>query len=91
MCFMEGSIMDKSLLNKPNKNNGLIQIVHDFRFTALNVEDDYSFLDTASHEDKLSHMMERVKKLYDNGYSGICLNVDYINYLKNEESFIRVK
>ena len=83
--------MNKPLLNKPNKNNGLIQIVHDFRFTALNVKDDYSFLDTASHEDKLAHMKERVKKLYDNGYSGVCLNVDYIDYLKNAESFIRVK
>ena len=33
-----------------DKNNGPLQIVHDFRFTALNVKDDYSFLDTASHE-----------------------------------------
>ena len=74
-----------------NKNKGPLQIVHDFRFTALNVKDDYSFLDTASHEEKLAHMKQRVKKLYDNGHGGIVLNVDHIDYLENEESFERVK
>ncbi len=83
--------MEKPAFNKPHKKNGLLQIVHDFSFTALNVKDDYSFLDTASHEEKLVHMKERVKKLYDNGYGGICLNVDYTDYLKSEESFLRVK
>lgn len=41
--------MTKPVFSK--KNNGPLQIVHDFRFTALNVSDDYSFLDTACHEE----------------------------------------
>ena len=74
-----------------NKNNGPLQIVHDFRFTALNVKDDYSFLDTASHADKLSHMKERVARLHKLGYGGIVLNVDHIDYLESDDSFKRVK
>ena len=73
------------------KSNGPLQIVHDFRFTALNVKDDYSFLDTCSHEEKLSHMKKRVDSLYDKGYGGIVMNVDHIDYLDNEDSFLRVK
>ena len=70
---------------------GPLQIVHDFRFTALNVKDDYSFLDTASHEEKLTHMKARVDSLCDKGYGGIVLNVDHIEYLEREDSFERVR
>ena len=73
------------------KNNGPLQIVHDFRFTALNVRDDYSFLDTACHEEKLKYMKKRVDRLCEKGYGGIILNVDHIDYLESEESFERVK
>ena len=73
------------------KNNGPLQIVHDFRFTALNVRDDYSFLDTACHEEKLKYMKKRVDRLCEKGYGGIVLNVDHIDYLESEESFERVK
>ena len=55
------------------KNNGPLQIVHDFRFTALNVRDDYSFLDTACHEEKLKYMKKRVDRLCEKGYGGIVL------------------
>lgn len=74
-----------------NKNKGPLQIVHDFRFTALNVKDNYSFLDTASHEEKLSHMKNRVDSLYEKGYGGIVMNVDHIEYLSRPDSFERVK
>ena len=74
-----------------SKNKGPLQIVHDFRFTALNVKDDYSFLDTASHEEKLSHMKKRVDSLHDKGYGGIVMNVDHMDYLEKEDSFLRVK
>lgn len=74
-----------------NKNKGPLQIVHDFRFTALNVKDDYSFLDVACHEEKLSHMKKRVDSLCDKGYGGIVMNVDHIDYLSNEDSYLRVK
>ena len=73
------------------KNNGPLQIVHDFRFTALNVRDDYSFLDTACHEEKLKYMKKRVDRLCEKGYGGIVLNVDHIDYLESEESFERVR
>lgn len=81
-------------MSKPvftNEKAGPLQIVHDFRFTALNVKDDYSFLDTATHEEKLSHMRERVTRLHNLGYGGIVLNVDHIDYLESEQSFNRVK
>ena len=74
-----------------SKNNGPLQIVHDFRFTALNVKDDYSFLDTASHEEKLSHIKNRVDSLCEKGYGGIVMNVDHINYLSSPDSFERVR
>ena len=74
-----------------NKNKGPLQIVHDFRFTALNVKDDYSFLDTSSHSEKLSHMKKRVDSLFEKGYGGIVMNVDHIDYLSREDSFDRVK
>ena len=73
------------------KSNGPLQIVHDFRFTALNVKDDYSFLDTATHEEKLCHMKKRVDSLYEKGYGGIVMNVDHINYLSSPDSFERVR
>ena len=73
------------------KKCGPLQIVHDFRFTALNVKDDYSFLDKSSHEEKLVHMKKRVDSLYNKGYGGIVLNVDHIDYLESDESFERVR
>lgn len=81
--------MTKPVFTK--KNNGPLQMVHDFRFTALNVKDDYSFLDRASNEEKLSHMKKRVDSLYEKGYGGIVLNVDHIDYLESKESFERVR
>ena len=81
-------------MSKPTftkKSKGVLQIVHDFRFTALNVKKDYSFLDTMSHEEKLAHMKERVRKLKENGYDGIVLNVDHRDYLESDDSFTRVK
>lgn len=73
------------------QNTGLLQIVHDFRFTALNVKDDYSFLDRAGHTEKLCYMKKRVDDLSDKGYGGIVMNVDHIGYLNDKESFDRVK
>ena len=73
------------------KPNGPLQIVHDFRFTALNVKDDYSFLDTASHKKKLAHMKKRVDSLFEKGYGGIVMNVDHIGYLSKPDSFQRVR
>ena len=81
--------MTKPVFSK--KQNGPLQIVHDFRFTALNVKDDYSFLDTASHQEKLSHMKKRVDSLFEKGYGGIVMNVDHIDYLDKQDSFERVK
>ncbi len=81
--------MTKPVFTK--KNNGPLQIVHDFRFTALNVSDDYSFLDTACHEEKLKYMKKRVDSLLKKGYGGIVLNVDHRDYLESQESFERVR
>ena len=70
----------KPIFEKQNK--GPLQIVHDFRFTALNVKDDYSFLDTASHLEKLCHMKKRVYDLYE------MENEDGVKF--DEGSYIRI-
>lgn len=78
-------------LQKFNRKNGPLQIVHDFKFVALNVKDDYSNLDSMTYQEKKSAIFARVDKLYDNGYGGVVLNVDYNNYLQNEEAFKLLK
>jgi hypothetical protein len=66
---------------------GPYQIVHDFKFTALNVKDDYSFLDTLDHNGKLEYIKTRLDRLHRLGYGGVVMNVDYKNYLKDPEAF----
>lgn len=78
-------------INKFDRKNGPLQIVHDFKFVALNVKDDYSELNSLSYNDKKVTIFFRLDKLLNNGYGGVVLNVDYNNYLKDEESFILLK
>ena len=69
------------------KKCGPLQIVHDFRFTALNVKDDYSFLDKSSHEEKLAHMKMRVDSLCNPIVGGV-FNQVYYNKIMN---YVRLK
>lgn len=73
------------------KNNariyGPLQIVHDFKFVALNVKDDYSIFDTLDYAGKLAYVKTRIDKLSRMGYGGVVMNVDYKDYLKNPEAF----
>lgn len=71
----------------PNRKLGLVQIVHDFQFVALNVFDDYNFLREMNHDKRLMYMKERLERLAERKYAGVVLNVDFENYLKNDESF----
>lgn len=82
--------MSTPKLNSYNQKYGPLQIVHDFHFVSINVKDDYSFIFDMSHEEKIEYMKGRVKRLFDRGYGGVVLNVDFKNYLDDEESFTRV-
>ena len=66
---------------------GPLQIVHDFKFTALNVKDDYSILDTLDYKGKVNYIKSRIDKLKRLGYGGVVMNVDYKGYLKNPNDF----
>ena len=66
---------------------GPLQIVHDFKFTALNVKDDYSILDTLDYKGKVNYIKSRIDKLKLLGYGGVVMNVDYKGYLKNPDDF----
>ena len=74
-------------INKFDRKNGPLQIVHDFKFVALNVKDDYSGLNSLTIDDKKTAIFLRLDKLLANGYGGVVLNVDYNNYLKDADSF----
>lgn len=74
-------------INKFDRKNGPLQIVHDFKFVALNVKDDYSELNNMIYDDKKAAIFARLDKLFDNGYGGVVLNVDYNNYLQDVDSF----
>ncbi len=78
-------MMDR--LQKLDRSHGPLQIVHDFQFVALNVRDDYSMLDGMEYEQKRIEIQKRIDRLHDRFYSGLVLNVDFKNYLQNEESF----
>ena len=66
---------------------GPLQIVHDFKFVALNVKDDYSVLDTLSYGEKAEYIKSRIDRLHRLGYGGVVMNVDSKGYLKKPEDF----
>ena len=74
-------------LEKMDRCHGPLQIVHDFQFVALNVKDDYSALATMGYEEKREAIRRRIDGLRENGYSGVVLNVEFRDYLQNEEAF----
>ena len=78
------------MISKVDKGSlyGPLQIVHDFKFTALNVKDDYSVINTLDHSGKLEHMKSRIDRLSSLGYGGVVMNVDYKGYLKNPDAFV---
>ena len=75
------------MTNKNGKAYGPLQIVHDFKFTALNVKDDYSLLDTMDFDKKLDYIKSRLDRLKELGYGGAVMNVDYNDYLRKPEAF----
>ena len=72
---------------KHDTKYGPLQIVHDFKFTALNVKDDYSVIDTLDYNDRIAYIKTRIDKLNRLGYGGVVMNVDYKGYLKNPDAF----
>ena len=74
-------------LNKRDPKYGPLQIVHDFKFTALNVKDDYSFVDGVSTEEKIVYFKTRLDRLHLLGYGGVVMNIDYRNYLHDNEAY----
>ena len=74
-------------LNKYDSKHGPLQIVHDFKFTALNVKDDYSFVDNMTADEKIAYFKSRLDRLRSLGYGGVVMNVDYRNYLRDGEAY----
>lgn len=74
-------------MKKADNRYAPLQIVHDFKFTALNVKDDYSVLESAEYKDKLEHIKGRLDRLNSLGYGGVVMNVDYSGYLKSPDAF----
>ena len=72
MIFKSEVKAKKSLPVKKGKKYGSLQIVHDFRFVALNVADDYSFLDNLSHEEKLEHIKKGLKSFLTMAMAELC-------------------
>lgn len=73
--------------NDKDRKYGPLQIVHDFKFTALNVKDDYSILDRLDYNGKVAYVKSRIDRLYRMGYGGVVMNVDYNEYLQISEAF----
>ena len=73
--------------NDNNQGHGPLQIVHDFKFTALNVKDDYSILDSMGYTEKAAYIRSRIDRLCRMGYGGVVMNVDYKDYLRSPEGF----
>jgi len=72
-------------LNPINTKRGVLQIVHDFEFTPLNLGDGYTEIRDMSRDEKFEYICGRIKKLHSRGYGGIVLNSDFKNYFENEE------
>ena len=74
-------------LNKHDSKHGPIQIVHDFKFTALNVKDDYSFVNNMTTDERIAYFKARLDRLRSLGYGGVVMNVDYRNYLCDSDAY----
>ena len=77
--------MNKPNINPLDRTKGLIQIVHDFEFVALNLGLGYTELANMSYDEKYDYMCTRVKKLSDRGYGGVCLNTGFRQYLEEDK------
>ena len=73
--------------DKARRAHGPLQIVHDFKFTALNVKEDYSFISSLAYKEKAEYMKKRIDRLHALGYGGVVMNVDYEGYLRSPEAF----
>ena len=69
-------------LNPIKQEKGMLQIVHDFEFVALNLGMGYTEIRDMNREEKYEYVCSRVKKLKDRGYGGIVMNSDFKNYLE---------
>ena len=73
--------------NDGHPARGPLQIVHDFKFTALNVRDDYSVLDSLDYKGKVDYVKSRIDRLHRLGYGGVVMNVDFVDYLRVPSAF----
>lgn len=82
--------MSAPKLNPINQRNGILQIVHDFEFVALNLGTGYTEIRDMNEEEKYLYLCSRVKKLKDRGYGGVVLNSDLKNYLEHSEDIAQI-
>jgi len=74
-------MFDFSKFKTPDRQYGALQIVHDFKFVALNISARYDWADDAPEEEILSHIRWRMDRLCERGYAGIVLCCDYKHYM----------
>lgn len=77
--------MSAPKLPPQKQENGILQIVHDFEFVALNLGAGYTEIRNMNADEKYLYLCSRVKKLKQRGYGGVVLNSDLKNYLERDE------
>lgn len=63
-----------------------IQITHDFEFVALNLGNGYTEIRNFDRDGKVAYIKGRIDKLFSRGYGGVAINVDFKDYLRDDEA-----
>ena len=77
-----------TFLNPDNKFRPL-QIVHDFCFIPINVNENYGFAEGATEEEKLDYIRNRLTALKAKGFGGVVMNVAFERYLEDPVAWER--
>ena len=77
-----------TFLNPDNQYRPL-QIVHDFCFIPINVNENYGFADGATEAEKLDYIRTRLTALKAKGFGGVVMNVAFERYLEDPVAWER--
>ena len=81
----------KETFLNPDSSRSILQVVHDFQFVALNLDQKlYEFSPEDSDEKRREHIKFRLDRLKARGYAGVVMSVDNLNYLQDEEALERM-
>ena len=81
----------KDGFQNPDSSRSILQVVHDFQFVALNLDQKlYEFSEKDSDEKRREHIKFRLDRMKERGYAGVVMSVDNLNYLQDEEALERM-